>query len=128
MDKSTAEHHLPTDLESDPMADKRKGLPLFKLRGRKLNGYLHRYAKLRGVRWTRYSKVSKLKEEYRELLESITDYEANPSPQLLEHLQEEAADLLFCLIGISEKYGFDLSDAAEHKIQKDTGRNIPKAA
>jgi len=108
------------------MAAKKKGFPLLKLRSRKLNGYLHRYAKLRGVRWTRYSKTSKLKEEYRELLEALADYEADPTPKKLEHLKEESADLLFCLLGLSEKHGFDLLDAAEHKIDKDTGRNMAK--
>lgn len=90
----------------------------------RLNGYLHLYSKLRGTRWTRYSKTSKLKEEFGELLEAIEDYEADPSPKHLEHLKEESADLLFCLLGISEKRDFDLLDAVEHKIRKDKGRNI----
>lgn len=108
------------------MAAKKKGFPLLKLRSKKLNGYLHRYVKLRGVRWTRYAKVSKLREESQELIEAVADYEANPTPKKLQHLKEEAADVLFCVIGVSEKYGFDLHDAAEHKIAKDTGRNTAK--
>lgn len=92
----------------------------------RLNSYLHRYVKLRGVRWTRYAKVSKLKEEVRELLEAIADYEAEPTEEKHLHLQEESADVLFCLLGISEKAGFDLHDAVEHKIRKDTGRNGKK--
>jgi len=109
------------------MAAKKKGFPLLKLRSRKLNGYLHRYVDLRGVRWGRYAKVSKLKEESRELIEAVADYEADPTPQKLEHLKEEAADVLFCVLGVSEKYGFDLHDAVEHKISKDTGRNTAKS-
>lgn len=90
----------------------------------KFNGYLHRYVKLRGVRWSRYSKTSKLKEEFGELLEAIADHEANPSAKKLTHLKEESADLFFCLLGISERNGYDLLDAVEHKIRKDRGRNI----
>lgn len=97
-------------------------------KSRKLNGYLHRYAELRGVRWGRYAKPSKLKEEVRELLEAIADYEAEPTEEKRLHLQEESADVLFCLLGISEKAGFDLHDAVEHKIRKDTGRNGKKHA
>lgn len=108
------------------MAAKKKGFPLLKLRSKKLNGYLHRYVKLRGVRWTRYAKVSKLKEESRELVEAVAHYEADPSPKNLQHLKEEAADVLFCVLGVSEKYGFDLHDAVELKINKDTGRNMAK--
>lgn len=91
-----------------------------------LNGYLHRYAKLRGVRWTRYAKTSKLKEEVAELLEALADYEADPSSKKHRHLQEETADVVFCLAGIAEKAGFDLHDAIEHKIRKDKGRNGSK--
>ena len=90
----------------------------------RLNGYLHLYSKLRGTRWTRYSKTSKLKEEFEELMEALADYEADPSAKNLNHLKEESADVLFCLLGISEKRDFDLLDAVEHKIRKDKGRNI----
>lgn len=95
-------------------------------KSRKLNGYLQRYAELRGVRWTRYAKASKLKEEVRELLEALADYEADPSEEKQLHLQEETADVFFCILGLSEKAGFDLQDAVEHKIRKDTGRNGKK--
>lgn len=90
----------------------------------RLNGYLHLYSRLRGTRWTRYSKTSKLKEEFGELLEALSDYDADPSAKKLAHLKEESADVLFCLLGISEKRDFDLLDAVEHKISKDKGRNI----
>lgn len=94
----------------------------------KLNPLLHRYVKLRGVRWTRYSKTSKFEEEYLELLEAIQDYESNPSDKNFRHLKEESADVLFCLLGISEKNNFDLSDAVELKIKKDKDRNTLKGA
>lgn len=89
-----------------------------------LNSYLHRYVRLRGVRWNRYAKPSKLREEFHELLEALENYESNPSAKNFLHLQEESADTFFCLLGISENAGFDLRDAAEHKISKDSGRNI----
>lgn len=92
----------------------------------KLNGYLHRYVRLRGVTWTRYSTAEKLEEEFGELMEALADYEANPSPKKKRHLQEEAADVFFCLTGIGEKLDFDLVDAVELKIQKDRGRNMRK--
>lgn len=105
-----------------------KGLSVFDRIRPKLNSYLHRYVKLRGVRWTRYAKASKLKEEFGELMEAIADYEGDPSGKKLLHLKEEAADVLFCLLGISEKHGFDLHDAVEHKIHKDKGRNGSKGS
>lgn len=89
----------------------------------KLNSHLHRYVKLRGVRWTRYSKSSKLQEEFYELMEAIAEQGENPSAKTLQHLKEESADVFFCLVGIAEKHGFDLMDAVEHKIAKDKGRN-----
>lgn len=89
-----------------------------------LNKYLHDYARLRGVRWSRYSKPSKLRKEHEELVEALLAYENNPSAQNLQHLKEESADVLFCLLGISEKAGFDLNDAVEHKTKKDRGRNM----
>lgn len=92
----------------------------------KLNRHLHRYVRLRGVRWTRYAKPSKLREEFEELLEAIQDFEANPSEKKLRHIQEETADVFFCVLGTSEKYKFDLSDAVELKILKDRGRNMRK--
>lgn len=94
----------------------------------KLNHLLHRYVKLRGVRWNRYSKVSKFEEECLEFLEAVRDFENDPSDKNLRHLKEESADVLFCLLGVSEKHGYDLSDAVELKIRKDKGRNTLKRA
>lgn len=96
----------------------KNALPLFGF-----NGFLKRYARLRGVSWRRYSKRSKLTEEYGELLEALKHYDRKPSQKNYLHLQEEAADVFFCLLGLSERRGFDLNDAVEHKIAKDTGRN-----
>jgi len=88
-----------------------------------LNGFLRRYVRLRGVSWRRYSRRSKLTEEYGELLEALKHYDRKPSRKNYLHLQEEMADVFFCLLGLSERRGFDLNDAVEHKIAKDTGRN-----
>lgn len=56
-------------------------------------------------------------------MEALAEYEANPTQKRFLHLKEETADVFFCLLGICEKRGFDLHEAATHKISKDTGRN-----
>lgn len=84
---------------------------------------LAHYAKVRGVKKTRYNKPKKLREETKELIVALKEFKAAPTNQTRGHLMEEVADVQWCLTAISELGGFKIEDALDLKTARDCGRN-----